>query len=72
MPRAINIKATGAGTKEVEYTVLPSPKETPVSEEVLAELAKKPTPEEIIELIKGKSKPVDYPESEITQEDSPL
>lgn len=57
MPRQINIKAKGAGTKEVEYTVVPSPKETPVSKEVLEDLKKKPTPEEVIEKIKGKATP---------------
>ncbi len=55
MPRIINIKAKGAGTKEVEYTVVPSPKETKVSDEILAELEGKPTPEEIVEKIKGVS-----------------
>lgn len=54
MPRMINIKAKNAGTKEVEYSVIPSPKEYEVPAEVLAELAKKPTPEEIVEKIKGK------------------
>lgn len=55
MPYAINIKAKGAGTKEVEYTVIASRKETPVSEEILKELKSKPTPEQIIEKIKGKT-----------------
>jgi len=54
MPYAINIKAKGAGTKEVEYTVIASRKETPVSAELLKELKSKPTPEQIIEKIKGK------------------
>ncbi len=66
MPRFINIKAKGAGTKEVEYTVMPAPKETPVSKEVLTELAKKMTPEEIVEKIKGKDAEktdVQYPDA---------
>lgn len=54
MPRLINIKAKNAGTKEVEYTVIPSPRETPVSAEILKELAQKPTPEEMVEKKKGK------------------
>lgn len=54
MPRLVNLKAKGAGTKEVDYLVVPSPKETPVSEEILAKLANKPTPEEMVEKLKGK------------------
>ena len=57
MPRMINIKAKNAGSKEVEYTVIPSPKEISVSPEVLAELATKPTPDAIVERIKGKATP---------------
>ena len=57
MPRMVNIKAKGAKTKEVEYSLIPGPKEVEVSVEVLAELAKKKTPEEIVELIKGKVVP---------------
>lgn len=54
MPRLINIKAKGAGTKEVEYSVIPSPKETTVTPEILAELKARPTPEELVEKLKGK------------------
>lgn len=54
MPRAIKVNAKGAGTKEVEYSVIPSPKEVEVSSEVMAELANKPTPEEMVEKMKGK------------------
>lgn len=66
MPRLINIKAKNAGTKEVEYTVIPSPKEVELSAEVSLKLSEKPAPEEIVERIKGKvpTKPegFDYPE----------
>lgn len=55
MPYAINVKAKGAGTKEVEYTVIPSRKETPISAVILEELKKKPSPEDMIEKIKAKS-----------------
>lgn len=57
MPRQINIKAKGAGSKEVEYTVIPSPKETTVSKDILDELKTKQTPEEIVEKLKGKVSP---------------
>lgn len=63
MPRKIKIKAKNAGSKEVEYSVIPSPKESEVPQEILTELATKPTPEEIIEKIKGTvapSNPKDY------------
>lgn len=74
MPRLINIKAKNAGTKEVEYSTIPSPRETEVSAEVRAELSKKPTPEEIIEKIKGKTAPAPSPveEEEIDPEDIPF
>lgn len=65
MPRMINIKAKNAGTKEVEYQVVPSPKETAIPKDILTELSAKPSPEDIVEKIKGKvsqAKPVDYPE----------
>ncbi len=35
MPYDINIKATGAGTKDVEYSVIPARTETPLTEEEL-------------------------------------
>lgn len=71
MPRLINIKAKGAGTKEVEYTVIPSPKEVVTPVEVVNELALKPTPDDIVEKLKnkGESKPVEYPEEDIRPED---
>lgn len=72
MPRFINVKAKNAGTKEVEYTVIPSPKEVPVSAEILAELAKKPTPEEIVEKIRGKVKQVEPAQQEINPDDVPF
>lgn len=53
MPRLINIKAKNAKTKEVEYTVIPAPKESPVSDEIKAEVSSRPTPEEVVEKIKG-------------------
>lgn len=73
MPRLINIKAKNAGTKEVEYTVIPSPKETPVSQEILDELKAKPTPEERVESLKDRSVPAkpDYPEH-INPQDIPF
>lgn len=78
MPRLINVKAKNAGSKEVEYTVIPSPKEVTVAPEVLTELATKPTPEDVVEKIKNKGKQTDevdgvkYPEEEVNPEDIPF
>jgi len=70
MPRLINIKAKGAGTKEVDYAVTPAPKETSVSEAVIKELATKPSPEEIVEKLRGKvsqrkNEAMDIPEGDM-------
>lgn len=48
-----NLTAKNAGSKEVEYTLQASPKPIEVPKEVLEKLATKPTPEEIVEKIKG-------------------
>jgi hypothetical protein len=56
MPFNIKVKAKGAGTKEVEYTVIPSPNRSEVSDEIKAQLAKlKPVPE-LIEKMKANQK----------------
>lgn len=55
MNRGINIKAVGAGTKEVEYTVIPSPKEYRAPQTILEALQGKPTPEEMIAKMREKA-----------------
>lgn len=77
MPRQVNIKAVGAGTKEVEYNVIPSPKEAPVATETLTELSKKPTPEEMVEKMRNSEKkevsPINSDETpDIRAEDIPF
>lgn len=81
MPRVIKVNAKGAGTKEVEYSVIPSPKEVTVSKEVMEELAKKPTPEEMVEKMKGKvsqrndttdATKIEYPTEDIDPDDIPF
>lgn len=43
MPYDVTLNATGAGTKEVKYSITPSPKRTPITEaEAEAFIAKKP------------------------------
>lgn len=83
-PHMLTLSAEGAGTKEVKYSLTPSPKTIEIPAEVIAELKKKPTPEEVVERIKGgkntsrqqdeetQSGPPDYPETEINPEDIPF
>lgn len=83
----LTLKAEGAGTKEVKYSLTPSPKKVEIAAEILEELKKKPTPEEMVEKIKeGKvsrgsapahSAPAetsapDYPEEDIDPADIPF
>jgi hypothetical protein len=79
-PHPLNLKATGAGTKEVEYSLQPSPKEVEIPQDVLKVLSEKPTPEEIVEKMKENAKADSeadkkfdgYPEEEINPEDIPF
>jgi hypothetical protein len=78
----LTLTAKGAKTKEVDYSLTCSPKTTPISEEILAELAKKDTPEVIVEKMKEKrkggskpkkeSKGVEYPIEDINPDDVPF
>lgn len=71
----LTLNAEGAGTKEVKYSLTASPKKTELTKEVLAEFAKKPSPEDRVERIKGggkESKGIEYPEEEINPEDIPF
>ena len=65
----INLTAKGAKSKEVEYGLVLSPKKTPIPADAKAELKKKSTPEDVVERIKGRAKPVSagnsYPEEDI-------
>lgn len=64
-PRIFSLNAIGAGTKEVKYTLTPSPKTITIPQAVLDELAKKPSPQEIVDKIKGKTAPEGgYPTAE--------
>lgn len=79
-PHQFTLHAEGAGEKEVKYSLTVSPKRVDIPSEVLAELAKKPTPEELIEKLKGKvsqgksesPKAVDYPKDDINPDDIPF
>lgn len=80
-PHTFTLEAIGAGTKEVKYSLTASPKKIEIPAEILDELKKKPSPEEIIEKIKGGSvetpsteniSEFDYPESDIDPSNIPF
>lgn len=55
MPYDITIKATNAGTKEVTYTVIPSPTRIDITSEEHAEFSKKMSIDEFVEKLKEKA-----------------
>lgn len=82
-PHVLSLTAIGAGTKEVKYTLTPSPKEVKIPEDILADLTKKPSPEDTVERLKGgttstptetttATKSYDYPTSDINPDDIPF
>lgn len=85
-PHMLTLDAVGAGTKEVKYSLTPSPKKTEIPTEILEELKKKRTPEQIVEFIKSGRKPheanekevvegsagIEYPTDEINPDDIPF
>lgn len=80
MPYDINIKASNAGTTEVKYDVVPSPKQTAISSEEFAALEDKLPIEEFVKKLAEKenqntpqSEPVESNEQlEINVEDIPF
>ena len=54
MPYGITINATGAGKKEVVYSVIPSAKREPLSPEIMEKIASLKAPEEVKEAMKNK------------------
>lgn len=58
-PHTLTLNAEGAGTKEVKYSLTPSPKKVEIPADILKELEQKPTPEERVERIRsgGSSQP---------------
>lgn len=81
-PHVLTLNAKNAGTKEVEYSLTPSPKEVEIPKDILDILAKKPKPEELVERIKSgkKAEPRDsqepaadnYPTEDIDPADMPF
>lgn len=70
----LTFSAKDAGTKEVKYSITPSPKKFDIPAAILEELKTKPTPEEMVEKLKaGKPAPkADYAEATISPEDIPF
>jgi len=54
MPYDITVTAKNAGTKEVEYSIIPSPKLTPVEPQFFEKLGKEKSPEDIVIAMKKK------------------
>ncbi len=75
-PHMLTLTAIGAGSKEVKYSLVPSPKLVEITPSVLNELAKKPSPREIVEKIKGgrqsSETSVEYPTEEIDPDSIPF
>jgi hypothetical protein len=67
MPYDVTIVATNAGTKEVKYSVLPSPKEIPLTEAELEEFNKKPSVAEVIQKLREGQKSSPGAEYEATE-----
>lgn len=67
-PHKLTLKAVGAKTKEVEYTLTASPKKSAIPANILKELNDKPAPEDIVEKIKGGKK--EEPKRATKEEDS--
>lgn len=74
-PHVLTLKAKNVGTKEARYSITPSPKKVDIPAAILEELKKKPTPESIVERIKGvkqeKTPEGDYPAEDINPDDIP-
>lgn len=68
MPYDLNIRTKNAGTKEVEYTVIPSPKPTLITEAELTELNSKPEIEEVVQKLKEGQKAAQEPNSSVSED----
>lgn len=55
MPYDVKVNAVGAGSKEVEYTVMPSPKQVPVDESIMSSIATQKPILEVIALLQEKN-----------------
>lgn len=76
MPYDINVKAKGAGSKEVEYSIVASKNTTPVTEEEMAQLNKKKTIPDLVASIAAKqagksasTERAEYPSNDISPDE---
>lgn len=67
MPYNINVQTKNAGKKEVVYTVIPSPKRLPLTEEELKSIAAAPTVQELQQKIRESEGKVPAPSDEQRQ-----
>lgn len=67
MPYDVAIMAKGAGTKEVQYSVVPSPKREPLTSAELEAFNEKPSVDEVIEKLKEKQADVSASQPEFSQ-----
>lgn len=76
----LTLNALGAGEKTVKYSLTSSPKTVDIPQDIQDELSKKPSPEEMVEKLKGAKvsqgnaelyKP-DYPADELDPDDIPF
>lgn len=68
MPYDLTLNAVGAGTMEVKYTLLAARKESPVAEEILAQLADKEDVNAIVQRLRDRDALEVLPEPPITVE----
>lgn len=59
MPYDITIKATNAGTIDVKYTVIPSPKLEEVPTQIIGEFEEKDSPKDVVAKMKDKQQEAD-------------
>src|SRR3990167_3860986 len=72
MPYDITIKATGAGTKEVDYQVIGAQTSTPLTAEELKEFESKKPIDEIVKRLREKEAAIPSPSDYRPGEDDPL
>lgn len=84
-PHVLTLNAVNAGSKEVKYSLTPSPKPIEIPAAILEELKKKKTPEEVVENMKSGKKGsedtreaptsdggIEYPKDDINPDDIPF
>lgn len=68
MPYDLNVKATGAGKKTVEYTVMANPERTPISEREMAAWKEAKPIEDIVEKVNARQEATEIEQSVMAAE----